>query len=70
MADERVEKMKQELNLLTIEDVMGLTGWGESTVRNLMEDEEFPTIKIGKPNQVSFEAFKEYLMHRRIKRGE
>lgn len=70
MADERVEKMKQELNLLTIEDMMSLTGWGESTVRNLMEDEDFPTIKIGKPNQVSFEAFKEYLMHRRIKRGE
>lgn len=70
MSEEKIQEMKQDLNLLDIEDVMKLTGWGETTVREIMTDEDFPTLKIGKKNQVSFEALKEYLRYRRIKRGE
>ena len=69
MPNDKVENLKQELGLLNIEDIINITGWAEATVKKLMEDDEFPTLKIGKNNQVQFEAFKEYLMHRRIKRG-
>ena len=71
MSDVRTQEMKNELGLLDINDVMAITDWGEETVRKLMQtDKEFPVIKIGKKNQVSFEALKEYVKHRRIKRGE
>lgn len=70
MPEEKIQALKQELNLLDIEEIMAVTGWGDITVRKIMEDSDFPTIKIGKKNQVSFEALKEYLKHRRIKRGE
>ena len=69
MSEEKIKMMKQDLCLLDIEDVMGITGWGETTVRKIMDtDEEFPVVKIGKKNQVSFDALKEYLQHRRITR--
>lgn len=70
MSGEKIEQMKADLNLLNVKDVMDLTGWGETTVREIMAEDDFPTIKIGKSNQVSFDALKEYLNHRRIKRGE
>ena len=71
MAKEKLEALKEELNLLTVEDVTKLTGWGEQAVREIMRtDKEFPLLKIGKGYQVSFEALKEYVKHRRIKRGE
>ena len=70
MPEERIEKMKEELKLLDISDVMQLTGWGEATVREVMSEDEFPVVKIGKNNQVSFDALKEYLSHRRIRRGK
>lgn len=69
MPEETINTMKKELGLLGVEDVMKITGWGETAVRNLMKEEDFPTLKIGKPNQVLFEALQEYLKHRRIKRG-
>lgn len=68
MSEEEIKKMQKELRLLDVKDVMSITGWGESTVRSRMEDIDFPTIKIGKKNQVSFDALKEYLQHRRITR--
>lgn len=68
MSEEEIKKMQKELRLLDVNDVMSITGWGESTVRSRMEDIDFPTIKIGKKNQVSFDALKEYLQHRRITR--
>ena len=68
MPEEEIEKMQKELRLLDVQDVMSITGWGEGTVRSRMEDKDFPTIKIGKKNQGSFDALKEYLQHRRITR--
>ena len=71
MPEEKLQEMKQELKLLNVEETSQVTGWGIEKIRQLMnEDDEFPVIKIGKSNQVSFEALKEYIRHRRIKRGE
>ena len=66
----RLEELKQELNLVEIDDLSFLTGWSESTIIDLMKDENFPVLKIGKKNQVSFDALKKYVSQRRIKRGE
>lgn len=71
MEKTKINEMKQDLKLLDIEEIIALTGWGENTVRKIMtEDKDFPTIKIGKKNQVSFDGLKEYLSSRRILRGE
>lgn len=71
MAKEKLEALKEELNLLNIEEIMKITGWGKTTIKEIMKtDKDFPVLKIGKHNQVSFEALKEYVKHRRIKRGE
>lgn len=69
MTDEKINKLKEELQLLTIEDVMKLTGWGQTTVIALMSEKDFPTLKIGKRNQVTFDALKQYLDNGKIKRG-
>lgn len=69
MPEETIDAMKKELGLLGVEDVMKITGWGEVAVRNLMEEDDFPALKIGKSNQVLFGALQEYLKQRRIKRG-
>lgn len=70
MPDEKLKAMKDELSLLDIEEIMFVTGWGETTVREVMEEKDFPTLKIGKKNQVAFDALKEYVKHRRVRRGE
>lgn len=70
MPEEKLLEMKQELKLLDIDEIRAITGWGEDTIRELMTDEEFPVVKIGKKNQVSFDGLKEYVRHRRIKRGK
>jgi len=70
MSDEKIQKLKDELNMLNVEDVVRLTDWGENTVRELMQEDDFPTLKIGKNNQVLFDALKEYLKTRRIRRGK
>lgn len=63
--------MLEEKLLLNIADVAKLTGWSEATVRTVMTEEaDFPVIKIGKENQVSLSALKEWLNHRRVRRGE
>lgn len=66
-----VNEMKQELNLLNTEDVCEITGWGICTVQKIMQyDEDFPAIRIGKENQVTFEGLKNYLSQRRTLRGK
>ena len=64
-----LKEMKRALGLLNVDEVMFVTGWGDTTVRKIMDDEEFPALKIGKENQVSFQALREYVSTRRIKRG-
>lgn len=52
--------------LLTIEDVVQLTGWCEKTVRNMFtNDSEFPAIKKGKEYQVEYTALKDFFAKRR-----
>lgn len=70
MSNEEIAKNKDELVLLNIKDVMRITGWGKKAVIKLMAQEDFPLIKIGKKNQVSFESLKEYLSCRRDLRGK
>lgn len=71
MPDEELMKLKKELGLLNVQEISFITNWSNSTILKLMdEDEELPAIKIGKENQVTFDALKEYLQHRRIKRGK
>lgn len=59
-----------EIVLLNIQDVMDITGWSEVTVKKAMAQPDFPTIKIGKENQVLLESLKNYLSTRRELRGE
>lgn len=63
-----LKKQKEDLGLLNTEDVMNITGWGKHTVDNMMAEEDFPLLQIGKKNEVLFDALKEYLMHRRTKK--
>lgn len=71
MPEEKLQKMKEDLHLLNVQEVSYITGWSDSTVRDVMNDEkDFPVIKIGRENQVSFEGLKEWLTHRRVRRGE
>lgn len=60
----------EEIVLLSTNDVKELTGWGIRTVRKVMNEKDFPLIKIGRKNQVEKSAFKEYLNHKRELRGE
>lgn len=60
------ERLKDEIILLDIDDIMHITGWGENSVRKIMKEKDFPLLQIGKKNQVLLESFKEYL----IKRGK
>lgn len=59
-----------DIKLLTIEDIEDITGWSTETIRRIMNEKDFPVIKIGKKNQVLAESFKEYLSTRRILRGD
>ena len=71
MSKEKLELLKEELGLLNVEEVMEITGWGESKLNEIMAtDKDFPVIKIGRRNQVRFDALKEYLNHRRDLRGK
>lgn len=67
MPDEKIQQLKNELKLLDVEEVMAVTGLGEKTVREMMTEEDFPLIQIGRKYQVTFDALKEYLQHRRVK---
>lgn len=60
---------EKKIVLLTIPDVMKITGWSEQTTRQLfVHDELFPTIKIGKSYQVELEALQRYLQKRHKER--
>lgn len=61
---------KSDIVLLNIQDVMDITGWSEGTVKKTMAQPDFPTIKIGKENQVLLESFKRFLAVRRDLRGD
>lgn len=67
---EYIEELKKDLKLLDIEGIMQLTGWAKPTVINLMAQKDFPTIKVGKKNLVTYDAFKNYFSVRRALRGE
>lgn len=57
--------VEKKIILLTIPDVMRITGWSEQTTRRLFtSDEQFPTVKIGKSYQVEMEALQKYLQKR------
>lgn len=61
--------IEKKIILLTIQDVIKITGWSEQTTRRLFtHDEQFPTIKIGKSYQVEVEALKEYLQKKHKER--
>jgi len=64
-----MEEVKEKIRLLKVEDIEELTGWCRPTILKLMDQPEFPAIKIGKENQVEADAFKQYLMQRRELRG-
>lgn len=64
-----MERLKNEIVLLSIEDIENITGWSRVTVMKVMSQQDFPVIKIGKENQVMLESFKQYLMTRRDLRG-
>lgn len=68
ITEEEIQQFKKELKLLDVSDVMKITGWAEATVRAIMQEDDFPVIKIGKKNQVSLDGLKEYLKHRRVTR--
>lgn len=62
MTNEQKEIANKEIILLTIQDVMDLTGWGENITRNMFaHDEDFPAIKKGKYWQVTLKGLEEYL---------
>ena len=66
MTKEQKEIVKKEIILLDAEDVMEVTGWSINVVKyTFAHDEDFPTIKKGKKNQVELEALKKYLGKRR-----
>lgn len=56
-----VELARNSLNLLTIKDVVEISGWSEETVRKLFRKEDFPSINYGKKKLVVADALKEYL---------
>lgn len=60
-----VQTAKDSLNLLTIKDVVEISGWSEETVRKLFRKENFPSIDYGKKKLVVADALKEYLSRSR-----
>ena len=70
MPEEKIQKLKKELNLLDYRDVMKITGWGRDRVRLLMSKKDFPLIKVGRTKQVTIEGLKEYLSHRTVLKEE
>lgn len=56
-----VELARNSLNLLTIKDVVEISGWSEETVRKLFRKDDFPSITYGKKKLVVTDALKEYL---------
>lgn len=67
---EMENEVKNEITLLSVEDIEKITGWARATVMKVMSRPDFPVLKIGKENQVLVDAFKEYLMERRDLRGD
>ncbi len=53
--------------LLNVKDIHELTGWCETTIRNLCKnDETFPVKKIGEGYQIELQAFKDWWKTRQI----
>lgn len=66
MTKQQEEIINNEFILLSINDVIKLTGWCEATVREMFaHDKEFPAIKKGKTYQVEYSALKNYFLKRR-----
>ena len=59
--NKNVEIAKNSLNLLTIKDVVEISGWSEETVRKMFRKDDFPAITYGKCKMVVADALKEYL---------
>ena len=65
MTKSQEQIVEKKIILLTIPDVMKITGWSEPTTRRLFtSDEKFPAVKIGKSYQVELEALQKYLQKR------
>ncbi len=58
---EELTERVNEIKLLSIKDVMELTGWCKSTTRNFFNLPGFPVISVGKEKQVEVGALKEFL---------
>ena len=54
-----VEKLA-EPKFYTIEEVVRMTGWSLTTVREMFNREDFPSSNFGKEKKVEREALKEY----------
>ena len=59
--NKNVQIARDSLNLLTIKDVVEISGWSEETVRKMFRQDTFPAITYGKCNMVVADALKEYL---------
>lgn len=61
---------QNEIKLLNTDDVARITGWSKVTVQKVMDQPDFPVIKIGKENQVLLESLNDYLKPGKVLRGE
>ena len=59
--NKNVQTARDSLNLLTIKDVVEISGWSEETVRKMFRKDDFPAITYGKCKLVVADALKEYL---------
>ncbi len=64
-----LKKAKKELGLLDRNDIAQVTGWSQRTVRQLMNEKEFPLIQKGRKKQVLLQDLRDYLSYKRTTNG-
>lgn len=59
-----IDNAKKEIGLLDRDDIAQITGWSQRTVRQLMNEPEFPIIQKGRKKQVLLQDLRDYLSYR------
>lgn len=65
ITETELKKAKKEMGLLDRDDIAQITGWSQRTVRQLMNEKEFPLIRRGKKKQVLLQDLRDYLSYKR-----
>lgn len=65
ITETELKKAKKEIGLLDRDDIAQITGWSQRTVRQLMNEKEFPLIRRGKKKQVLLQDLRDYLSYKR-----